>query len=93
LRCQQRDLPDISFVDQSKFLEINLTQSVTINKAMSDVDHLDQWDDAMAAEFHTLDEKNTGILSPPPLADKIIGGMWLLTQKLNEFGKVVHHKA
>ena len=78
-RRKQHDLPDISFIDQGEFSDINLTQSVMINGAMTDTDHLDEWDDAMAAEFHLLDEKNTGILLLPPDADKIIGGMWLLT--------------
>jgi hypothetical protein len=92
-RWQQKDLPDISFVNHGKFAEINLTQSVTINKAMTDEDHLQDWNDAMAAEYNSLDEKSTGILSPPPAADKVIGGMWLLTRTLNEFGEVVRHKA
>jgi hypothetical protein len=70
------DLPDISFVDQGKFSDINLTESVSINEAMNDKDHLQQWDDAMATKYNSLDKKNTGILSPPPAADKVIGGMW-----------------
>jgi hypothetical protein len=60
---------------------------------MNDMDHPQQWDDAMVAEYNSLNKKNTSILSPPPAANKIIGGMWLLTQKLNEFGEVVWHKA
>ena len=60
---------------------------------MNDGDHVNAWDDAMTAEFRSLDKKNTGILLPPPPGDKIIGGMWLLTRKLNEFGEVVRHKA
>jgi hypothetical protein len=88
-RCQNKDLLDISFVDHGEFADINLTESVTINKAMNNLDHLQNWDDVMAAEYNSLDKKNTGILLPPPTADKIIGGMWLLTQKLNEFGEVV----
>ena len=76
-------------MDTSEFAEINLTESVTINQAMNDVKHINQWDDAMSAEFQSLDEKNTGFLAPPPDEDKVIGGMWLLTRKLNEFGKVV----
>ena len=88
-RRQNKDLPDISFVDQGELADINLTESVSINKAMNDTDHLQQWDDAMLAEYTSLDNKNNGILSPPPAANKIIGGMWLLTQKLNEFGEVV----
>jgi hypothetical protein len=60
---------------------------------MNDAEHITEWDDAMAAEFKSLDEKNTGILAPPPSDDKVIGGMWLLTRKMNEFGEVVQHKA
>jgi hypothetical protein len=80
-------------VDHGEFAKINLTQLVTINEAMNDTQHLQSWDDAMAAEYHSLDEKNTGIFSPPPTTDKVIVGMWLLTRKLNKFGKVVCHKA
>jgi hypothetical protein len=90
---QARFSGSVSFVDQGKFSEINLTELVTINEAMNDMTHLQDWDNAMAAKFHSLDKKNTGILLPPPTANKVIGGMWLLTQKLNEFGKVVRHKA
>jgi hypothetical protein len=78
-RQQNKDLPDISFVNHGEFADINLTESVTINKAMTDIKHLSDWDDVMAAKYNLLDEKNTGILSPPPSADKVIGGMWLLT--------------
>jgi hypothetical protein len=60
---------------------------------MNDQENLSDWDNAMAAEYNSLDEKNTGILSPPPSPNKIIGGMGVLTQKLNEFGEVVWHKA
>ena len=59
---------------------------------MTDTKHLRDWDNAMAAKYKLLDNKNTGILTPPPSADKVIGGMWLLTRKLNEFGEVVRHK-
>jgi hypothetical protein len=33
------------------------------------------WSDSMAAEFNSLQQKNTGLLVPPPDDDKIIGGM------------------
>jgi hypothetical protein len=92
--CQQnKDLPDISFVNQGKFADINLTELVTINEAMTDTKHLSNWDYAIAVEYNSLDKKNTGILTPPPLAHEVIGGMWLLTCKLNDFGEVVRNKA
>ena len=90
---QEKDLLDISFVNHGKFAKINVTQLVTINKEMNDENHLQDWDDAMAADYNLLNENNTGILSPPPAADKVIGGMWLLTCKLKIFGEVICHKA
>jgi hypothetical protein len=47
----------------------------------------------MAKEFNLLDEKKTGTLVPPPGNDKVIGGMWLLTRKQNEFGDLLCFKA
>ncbi|KAI7944946.1 hypothetical protein MJO28_010641 [Puccinia striiformis f. sp. tritici] len=47
----------------------------------------------MAKEHHSLMSKNTGSLVPPPGDDKVIGGMWLLGRKKNEFGEILRFKA
>jgi hypothetical protein len=60
---------------------------------MTDIEHETEWSDALLSEFHSLQVKNTGILTPPPSDNKIIGRMWLLTRKLNEFNQVSRHKA
>jgi hypothetical protein len=86
-------LPDLNVVLEDEFPQLNLNQSVTINEAMNDRQHENDWCDAMSAEFNSLQVKNTGILTPPPADDKIIGGMWLMTQKLNEFNEISRHKA
>jgi hypothetical protein len=92
-RRKDKNLPDLNVMIETEFPELNLTESVTINEAMNDENHLADWHDAMSSEFNSLQVKNTGILAPPPSDDKIIGGMWLLTRKLNEFKEVCRHKA
>jgi hypothetical protein len=70
-----------------------LTETVHINNMMSNTSECCRWEEAMAKELTLLDEKNTGELVPPPGNDKVIGGMWLLTRKKNEFGDLLHFKA
>ncbi|MBW0538405.1 hypothetical protein O181_078120 [Austropuccinia psidii MF-1] len=48
---------------------------------------------AMDKEFELLASKNTGTLVPPLSTDKVIGGIWRLVQKKNEFGKILKYKA
>ncbi|MFF0905764.1 hypothetical protein ACFYE3_19075, partial [Kocuria sp. CPCC 205293] len=60
---------------------------------MNDKGALPHWEEALSSEFNSLQSKNTGTLAPPPSDDKTIGGMWLLTKKLNEFNEVVRYKA
>jgi hypothetical protein len=70
-----------------------LTQSVTLKEALSNQEEVAGWRAAMLAEYNSLASKNTGTLVPPPGNDKVIGGMWLLSRKLNEFGDVLWFKA
>ncbi|PLW36380.1 hypothetical protein PCANC_16187 [Puccinia coronata f. sp. avenae] len=83
LMLLQFDLPEYVF----------LTETVTIKEAMNNTAECHGWEEAMAKEFHSLDDKNTGTLVPPPGDDKVIGGMWLLTRKKNEFGDLLRYKA
>jgi hypothetical protein len=83
LMLLQFDLPEYVF----------LTETVTIKEAMNNTAECQGWEEAMAKEFHSLDDKNTGTLVPPPGNDKVIGGMWLLTRKKNEFGDLLRYKA
>jgi hypothetical protein len=85
---------DVKFIILDKeFPELSLTETVSINDAMNDESAISDWSNAMAAEFNSLQSKNTGMLVPPPSDNKVIGGMWLLTRKKNEFNQVVRHKA
>lgn len=47
----------------------------------------------MEGENSSLISRNTGTLVPPPDNDVVIGGMWHLVQKKNEFGEVVRCKS
>ncbi|MBW0533283.1 hypothetical protein O181_072998, partial [Austropuccinia psidii MF-1] len=54
----------------------------------------DKWKEAMDQEFNSLMCHNTGILVPHPKnGEKVIGGMWCLNKKRNEFGEVYRYKA
>ncbi|PLW56451.1 hypothetical protein PCANC_04875 [Puccinia coronata f. sp. avenae] len=83
LMLLQFDLPKYVF----------LTETVTVKKAMNNAAKRRGWEEAMEKEFHSLDNKNTGTLVPPPGGDKVIGGMWLLTHKKNKFGDLLCYKA
>jgi hypothetical protein len=92
-RRHDKDLPDLNIVLDDEYPEILLTETVTINNVINNKDSVPDWSDAMASEFNSLQQKNTGLLVPPPNDDNIIGSMWLLTCKKNEFSKVIQHKA
>jgi hypothetical protein len=77
--------------DEPKYLF--LTQTVTLKEAFNNQQEVSGWHEAMSAEYNSLASKNTGTLVPPPGDDKVIGGMWLLSRKLNEFGDVLRFKA
>ena len=69
------------------------TKAVTIKDVMNKSSKHCGWEETMAKEFHSLEKTNTGTLVPPPGDDKVIGGMWLLTFKKNEFGNLLRFKA
>ncbi|MBW0473671.1 hypothetical protein O181_013386 [Austropuccinia psidii MF-1] len=90
---------------QIKPKEVNLTTNVRDDKdvllsglvpvinAMSNPEERDKWRDAMAEDFSSPVSKNTGTLVSAPLNEKIIGDMWNLTCKKNEFGETTRYKA
>ncbi|MBW0464999.1 hypothetical protein O181_004714 [Austropuccinia psidii MF-1] len=71
-----------------------LTDVVPYSQAMNNKNEQDQWKEAMDLEFNSLMSHDTGTLVPYPRdGEKVIGGMWCLTRKKNEFGKVYRYKA
>ncbi|MBW0531392.1 hypothetical protein O181_071107 [Austropuccinia psidii MF-1] len=71
-----------------------LADVVTYRQALSDPCEEDAWRAAMKQEYDSLTNHNTGELVPYPSdGTKVIGGMWRLTRKRNEFGEVYRHKA
>ncbi|MBW0553576.1 hypothetical protein O181_093291 [Austropuccinia psidii MF-1] len=73
--------------------DVFLSEVVPVIDAMSNPDKKEQWKQEMAEEFNSLVSKNTGTLVPAPSNEKIIGGMWRLTRKKNEFGEITRYKA
>ncbi|MBW0543292.1 hypothetical protein O181_083007 [Austropuccinia psidii MF-1] len=70
-----------------------LANVLPYSKAISDPQEGAQWKEAMKVEFDSLMSHNTGKLVPYPNDSKVIGGMWRLTKKLNEYGEVYRYKA
>ncbi|MBW0527032.1 hypothetical protein O181_066747 [Austropuccinia psidii MF-1] len=71
-----------------------LTDVVPYTQAIKDPIEKDLWKEAMDQEFNSLMSHNTGILVPHPKnGEKVIGGMWCLNKKRNEFGEVYRYKA
>ncbi|MBW0576471.1 hypothetical protein O181_116186 [Austropuccinia psidii MF-1] len=70
-----------------------LANVVPYSKATSDPQEGAQWKEAMKVEFDSLMSHNTGKLVPYPKNSKVIGGMWHLTKKLNEYGEVYQYQA
>ncbi|MBW0514988.1 hypothetical protein O181_054703 [Austropuccinia psidii MF-1] len=71
-----------------------LADVVTYKQAMSNPNKEEAWRSAMKLEYDSLMKHNTGELVPyPSNGAKVIGGMWRLTQKRNEFGHVYWNKA
>ncbi|MBW0569207.1 hypothetical protein O181_108922 [Austropuccinia psidii MF-1] len=71
-----------------------LTDLVPYTQAMKDPIEKDKWKEAMDQEFNLLMCHNTGILVPHPKnGEKVIGGMWCLNKKRNEFVEVYRYKA
>ncbi|MBW0514826.1 hypothetical protein O181_054541 [Austropuccinia psidii MF-1] len=73
--------------------DVLLSEVVCVIKAMTNPDEKDKWKQAMAEEFNSLVSNNMGTLLPAPSNEKIIGGMWHLTHKSNEFGETTRYKA
>jgi len=72
---------------------VNLVQSVSMADAMSSKLEKPLWIEAMTKEHASQLTHFTGDLVPPPKNEKIIGGMWVLSKKLNEANEVIRHKA
>ncbi|MBW0475978.1 hypothetical protein O181_015693 [Austropuccinia psidii MF-1] len=71
-----------------------LADVVTYKQAMSNPAEEKAWQQAMKSEYDSLMNHNTGDLVPyPPNGTKVIGGMWRLTRKRNEFGEIYRYKA
>ncbi|MBW0544591.1 hypothetical protein O181_084306, partial [Austropuccinia psidii MF-1] len=70
-----------------------LADVVPYSKATSDPLECSHWKDAMRTEFDSLMGHNTGTLVPYLKESKVIGGMWRLTKKLNEYGEIYRYKA
>ncbi|MBW0533619.1 hypothetical protein O181_073334 [Austropuccinia psidii MF-1] len=71
-----------------------LTDIVPYSKALIDPIEASEWKKAMDEEYHSLTSHNTGELVPYPAKPaKVIGGMWRLSRKRNEYGEVYRHKA
>ncbi|MBW0477007.1 hypothetical protein O181_016722 [Austropuccinia psidii MF-1] len=71
-----------------------LEEVVTYKQALTNQDEGKSWKMAMKNGYDSLMNHNTGELVPYPTdGSKVIGGMWRLTQKRNEFGEVYCYKA
>jgi hypothetical protein len=72
---------------------VNLVESVKVNDALASELERPLWLEAMRTEHASQLLHFTGDLVPAPKDEKIIGGMWVLSRKLNEAGEVIRHKA
>jgi hypothetical protein len=72
---------------------VNLVELVTVNEAMSSELERPLGLDAMTNEHASQLVHLTGDLVPAPKNEKIIGGMWVLSCKLDEANEVICHKA
>ncbi|MBW0496628.1 hypothetical protein O181_036343 [Austropuccinia psidii MF-1] len=71
-----------------------LTDIVPYSKALSTPTEKDRWKTAMDTELDSLMIHNIWILVPyPKHKERVIGGMWCLTHKQNEFGEVYWYEA
>ncbi|MBW0488905.1 hypothetical protein O181_028620 [Austropuccinia psidii MF-1] len=74
--------------------QLLLTDVVPYSQAISDPIEGTEWKKAMDTKFESLQSHNTGELVPyPEKPTKVIGGMWRLTRKRNEWGEVYRQKA
>ncbi|MBW0557627.1 hypothetical protein O181_097342 [Austropuccinia psidii MF-1] len=71
-----------------------LADVVTYKTAISDPLQKHKWSLEVKQEYYSLMNYNTGDLVPyPSNGTKVLGGMWQLVQKRNEFGDVYKYKA
>ncbi|MBW0529442.1 hypothetical protein O181_069157 [Austropuccinia psidii MF-1] len=70
-----------------------LMDVVPYSQAMSNSKEKHLWNDAMKKEFDSLMQHNMGELIPYPKDAQVIGGMWVLNRKRNEYGEVYKYKA
>ncbi|MBW0509229.1 hypothetical protein O181_048944 [Austropuccinia psidii MF-1] len=71
-----------------------LADVVTYKTEISDPLETDKWSLAMNLEYDSLMNHNTGdLVAYPSNGTKVIGGMWRVVQKRNEFGDVYQYKA
>ncbi|MBW0558925.1 hypothetical protein O181_098640 [Austropuccinia psidii MF-1] len=71
-----------------------LTDVVSYSKPIGDTQDKEKWQDAISAEFSSSMQHNARHLVPYPKdGSKVIGGIWQLTKKRNEFGEVYCYKA
>ncbi|MBW0500630.1 hypothetical protein O181_040345 [Austropuccinia psidii MF-1] len=70
-----------------------LMDVVPYSQAMSNSEEKHLWNDAMKKEFDSLMQHNMGELVPYPKDAQVIGGMWVLNRKRNEYAEVYKHKA
>jgi hypothetical protein len=73
--------------------ELLLNEVVPVKTALQSDSEVASWKEAMLKEYNSLHANHTGTLVPPPGDDKVIGGMWILSKKKNEFGDVLRYKA
>ncbi|MBW0513268.1 hypothetical protein O181_052983 [Austropuccinia psidii MF-1] len=66
---------------------------IPYSKAINNPLEQQEWFNAMQKEFYSLMKNNTSELVPYPRNAKVIGGMWRLTKKKNEYSEVYCHKA
>ncbi|MBW0549977.1 hypothetical protein O181_089692, partial [Austropuccinia psidii MF-1] len=63
-----------------------LADVIPFSKAVNDPTESIKWEEAMKVEYESLMTHNMGELVPYPSHSKVIGGMWRLTKKKDEFG-------
>ncbi|MBW0517790.1 hypothetical protein O181_057505 [Austropuccinia psidii MF-1] len=74
--------------------QLLLTDAVPYSQAINEPIEGNKWKKAMDTKYESLISHNTGELLPyPEKTTKVIGGMWRLTPKRNEYGEVYRHKA
>ncbi|MBW0553600.1 hypothetical protein O181_093315 [Austropuccinia psidii MF-1] len=94
-RNQQKNQDTTQLINNPETEEeaVMLNETITISEALSNKEELQHRKSVMEEELKSLTTKNTGTLVPPPKDEKIIGGMWRLVKKKNEYGETTRYKA